>query len=81
MYRKANKAIYNLKNHIFSLILNLPLDSSPCSNMKTNEFHKRSFSNLVFGDEFASTETIWMYHDLFHVLETKFKSKEVKNML
>ena len=81
MYRKDNKIIYNPKNHISNLILNLPLDSSPCFNMKINEFHKKTFSNLVFGYYFTYTITIWMYHDFFHVLETKFKSKEVKNMI
>ena len=81
MYRNANQIIYNMRNHIFSLMLNLILDSSPCSNMKTNEFHMKTFSNLVLGDDFASIVTIWIYHDFFHVLETKLKSKEVKNML
>ena len=80
MYRKSIQGIYNMRNIFFSLIVNLPLDSSPCFNMKINEFHKIFFSNLVFGDEFASSITIWMYHDFLHVLETKFKSKEVKNM-
>ena len=49
--------------------------------MKINEFHKKTFSNVAFGDDFASTVKICMYLDSFHVLETKFKSKEVKNML
>ena len=49
--------------------------------MKTNEFHKKTFSNLVFGDDFASTLTILIYHDFFHALEKKFKSKEVKYVL
>ena len=61
--------------------MNLPLDSSPCFNMKINEFHKKTFSNLVFGDEFDLTITIGMYNDLFHFLETKFQSKEIKIML
>ena len=68
MYRKYIQGIYNLTNLFFRLILNLPLDSSPCFNMKINEFHKKTFSKLVFGYNFASTIKIWMYHDLFHVL-------------
>ena len=46
-----------MKNLFFNLILNLPLDSSPCFDIKINEFHKKTFSNLVFGDEFSSTVT------------------------
>ena len=68
MYVQSNKIIYNRKNHMFSLILNLTLDSSPCSNMKTNEFQKKTFWNVVFGYDFASNETIWIYHDLFYIL-------------
>ena len=37
-----------------------------------------TFSNLVFGDEFASNEIIWIHNDLFYVLEIKFQSKKVK---
>ena len=80
IYRQDIHSIFNPTNLFFSLILNLPLDSSPCFNMKINEFHKKSFSNLVFGDDFDSTRTIWMYHDLFHVLYRKNQSKEGKMM-
>ena len=34
IYRKDNKSIYNLISHIFSLILNLPIDSSPWFSKK-----------------------------------------------
>jgi hypothetical protein len=81
IYMKSNQIILNLRNHFFSLILNLTLDSSPCFNMKIIEFHKKTFSNLVFGDEFDYNITIGMYHDLFNVLETKFQSKEINIML
>ena len=81
MYNKYNKIIFNPKNHFFNLFMNLLLDSSPCFNKKIKEFHKKTFSNLVYGDGFASIVTIGMYYDLFHVLETKFQSKEVKMML
>ena len=33
---------------------------------------QENFSNLFFGDEFDSNETIWIYDDLFSVLEIKF---------
>ena len=81
VYKKYFQIIFNARNIFFSLIFNLPLDSSPCFNMKINEFHKKAFSNLVFGDDFASTVTIWMYHDLFNILETKFQSEKVNSML
>ena len=57
VYRKATWVIFNPRNHFFSLILNLPLDSSPCFNVENNEFHKKTFSNLVFGDDFTYTGT------------------------
>ena len=36
MNGKDSKIIYNPINHFSNLILNLPLDSSPCFNMKNN---------------------------------------------
>ena len=68
LYRKYNKRIFNPRNHFFSLIFNPPIDSSPWISRKNNEFHKKTFSNLVFGDEFDPTMPIGMCHDLFHVL-------------
>lgn len=44
--------------------------------MENNEFHKKTFSNLDFGDDFVSNGTILISHDFFHVLGTKFQSKE-----
>ena len=58
MYGKPIKVFLNKINHFFSLFMNLLL----------KQFHKKTFSNLVFGDEFDSNMTIGMYHDLFHVL-------------
>ena len=81
MCGKSKKNIHNPRKHILGLILNLPIHSSPRFLKKNNKFHKWTFSNLVFGDEFASNETIGMYYDFFHVLETKFQSKEVKMIL
>jgi hypothetical protein len=63
------------------LIKNLPIDTSPHFNTENNVFYKKFFSNLAFGDDFACTKIIWMYHDLFYVLVTKLKSKEVSIML
>ena len=80
VYKKAIQGIFNSRNLFFSLTLNLPLDSSPCFNTENNEFHKKTLSNLVFGDDFTSTRTTWMYHDLFYVLISKFQSKEVNIM-
>ena len=57
IYRKYIQVISNLINLFFSIILNLPLDSSPCFNTENNEFHKKTFSNLVFGDDFTSIIT------------------------
>ena len=76
VYRKYIQGIFNSWNLYFNLILNLPLNSSPCFNMKINEFHNKTFSNLVFGDDFDPNMTIGMYHDLFHVLETKFNPRK-----
>ena len=42
---------------------------------------EENFFKLSFSDDFDPTMTIGMYHGLFHVLETKFQSKEVKIML
>ena len=77
---KAKKRIQNTRNHILSLIFHLPIDSSPWFSRKNKVFESKTFSNLVFGDEFVSNLTIWIYHDLFHVLETKFQSQEVRMM-
>ena len=81
MNGKANKIIENIRNHFFSLILNLPIDSSPQFSRKNNEFHKKFFSNIVIGDDINPTMTIGIYYELFHVLQTKFHSKEVNIML
>ena len=81
VYMKYIQGIFNPINLCFSLILNLPLDSSPCFNTKNNEFQKKTFSSIVFGDDFTSTGTTWMYHDFFYVLRSKFQSKEVNIML
>ena len=48
---------------------------------KTMSFIRKLFSNLIFGDDFTSTGSIWMYHDFFYVLRSKLQSKEVKIML
>ena len=48
---------------------------------KNNVFHKKKKIDLVFGEDFPFIVTIWMYHDLFYVLGTKFQSKEVNIML
>lgn len=81
IYRQSIQGNFNPINHFFRLILNLPLDSSLCFNMKNNEFQKKTCSNLVFGDDFTSTRTKWMYHDFFYVLRLKFQSKKVNIML
>ena len=81
IYRKYIHGIVNPRNIFFSLILNLPLDSSPCFNTKNNKFLKKTFSNLVFGDDFTSTRKTWTYRDLFYVLRSNFQSKEVNIML
>lgn len=81
VYRKSIKDNLNPINLSLSLILNLPLDQSPCFNTENNKSHKKTSSNLIFGYDFDSTGTIWMYHDFVNVLETKFKSKEVNIML
>ena len=47
MYRKYNKIIYNSRNDIFSLILNLLIDSSPWFSRKNKVFQGKTFSNLV----------------------------------
>ena len=57
LYRKDIEGIFNPTNLFFSLILNLPLDSSPCFNVENNDFHNKTFSSLVFGDDFTSTGT------------------------
>ena len=80
VYRKYIQGIFNPRNLFFSLFLNLPLNSSPCFNMKNNEFHKKTCSNLVFGDDFTSAGTKWVYHNFFYVLRLKCQSKEVKIM-
>ena len=38
--------------------MNLPIDSSPCFYKENIVFYKKTFSNLVFGDDFASTGTL-----------------------
>ena len=81
IYMKSIQGIFNLRNIFFNLILNPPLDSSACFNMKNNEFHRKTFSNLVFGDDFTFARTKWKYHDFFYVLISKFQSMEFKIML
>ena len=80
MSKKPIQIIQNSRNKFYSPILHLLIDSSPWVIRKNNEFHKYTFSNLVFGDEFACNRTIWIHHGLFHVLETKFQFKEVMMM-
>ena len=80
MNGKDNKKNFNPRNHFFSLILNLPIDSSPLFSNK-NSVSMKNFFKLSFGYEFDPTMIVGMYHDFFHVLETKFQSKEVKMML
>ena len=36
-------------------------------------FNKKTFSNLVSGDDFTSTRTIWMYHDHFLCFRNKIE--------
>ena len=47
--------------------MNLPLDSSPCFYKENRVFSKKTFSNLVFGDDFAFNGIRLMSHHLFHV--------------
>ena len=65
MYRKDNKIIYNPRNHIFSLILYLPIDSSPWFSKKNKVFQSKTFSNLVFGDDFFYGARWLCYDSLF----------------
>ena len=77
---KSKKSIKIPRNHFFSLILHLPVNSSLWFTRKKNGFHRLTFSNLVFGVEFACNGTMWIHHDLSHVLETKFQFKEDRMM-
>jgi hypothetical protein len=67
MYRKYNKCIYNMINNIFSLILNLLIDSSPWFSRKNIVFQCKTFSNLVFRDDFSFDGTIWLSYDFIFV--------------
>ena len=49
--------------------------------MENNVFYKKTFYNLVFGDDFDSTRIRTMYNYLFYVLGTKLESKEVSIMM
>ena len=63
---KDKKRIHNPINYIFSLIRNLPIDSSPWYSRKNNVFQCKTFSNLVFGDDFAFYWDGWFsYESLF----------------
>ena len=73
MYSKDNKSIYNPRNYIFSLILNLLIDSSPWFSRKNKVFQCKTFSNLVFGDDFTFYGARWLSYDFL------FVSREIWN--
>ena len=66
MCRKDKKGIHNPRKHIISLILYLPIDSSPWFSKKNKVFQIKTFSNLVFGDDFDFDRSRWLsYESLF----------------
>ena len=75
IHRLTIHDIFNPRKLIVCLIMNLPINSSPSFYKENKVFYKKTFSKLVFGDDFASIGIIWMYHDFFYVLGTKFKLK------
>ena len=64
--------IVNPINPSLCLIKNLPIDSSPYLYKENNMFYKKSFYNLVFGDDFDFNGIRRMYHDLFSISGTKW---------
>lgn len=67
MYSQDKKIILNPINHIFSLIFHLSIDSSPWFLRKNKVFQCKTFSNLVFGDDFAFDGTRWLSYDFIFV--------------
>ena len=63
VYKKVNKKDYNRSNPIFSLIFYLPIDSSPWFSKKNKVFQSKTFSNLVFGNDFAFYGDRWLSYD------------------
>ena len=73
VYMESIQGNFNPINLSFSLILNLPLDSSSCFFEENKVFYKKHFSNLVFGDDFAFNWIRWMYYHLFNVSGGKWQ--------
>ena len=69
MYRKYNHGILNPGKHIFHLILNLPIKSSPWFSKKKQSVLMKTFLTLFPGDGFAFDGTRLLYYDLFYVSE------------
>ena len=73
IYRKANKIILNLRNHLFSLILNLPIDSSPWFSRKSNKFHKKKFSKFFVSNQISGEGYIcilWVLYGIISSIKT-----------
>ena len=53
---------------LFNLILYLPINSSPWFSKKNKVLQSKTFSNLVFGDDFYFDRDIWLYYDFLFIL-------------
>ena len=65
IHSKDIQGIFNTINLSLSLIMNLPLDSSPCFYKENWVFSKKKFSSLVFRDDFSFNGIRRMSNDLF----------------